>query len=167
MINLKTAILLISLVFMGCSQPKKTTEFINGKTEDSIPKISVTQQLAYLKEKGFETFTYIDEETGDTLIMKQYFIAFLNEGPNQSHTPDSLEILQNAHLNHLSKMYKDGFADISGPFADGGKMRGITIYNVPTITIADSLANADPMVQAGRLQIEIKPWWAAMGYPLR
>ena len=64
-------------------------------------------------------------------------------------------------------MYANGFADISGPFGDDGEIRGVTIYNVPTLKIADSLANMDPMVQAGRLVIEMHPWWAAKGFPLR
>jgi hypothetical protein len=64
-------------------------------------------------------------------------------------------------------MYEEGFADISGPFGDDGDIRGITIYNVPTQKMADSLANMDPMVKAGRLVIEIHPWWAAKGFPLR
>ena len=46
-------------------------------------------------------------------------------------------------------------------------IRGITIYNVPTLKMADSLANSDPMVKAGRLEIEIHPWWAGKGFPLR
>ncbi|NND88624.1 MAG: hypothetical protein HKM28_05200, partial [Flavobacteriaceae bacterium] len=75
--------------------------------------------------------------------------------------------LQEQHMAHLSRMYEEGYADISGPFADDGEMRGITIYNVPTLQMADSLANLDPMVQAGRLKIEIKPWWAGKGFPLR
>ena len=55
----------------------------------------------------------------------------------------------------------------SGPFGDDGDIRGITIYNTPSMEIADSLANADPMVKAGRLKIEIHPWWAAKGFGLR
>ena len=47
------------------------------------------------------------------------------------------------------------------------EIRGITIYNTPTLQIADSLANSDPMVKAGRLVIEMHPWWAAKGFPLR
>ena len=58
-------------------------------------------------------------------------------------------------------------AAISGPFGDDGDIRGITIYNVPTLKMADSLANIDPAVVAGRLEIEVHPWWAAKGFPLR
>ncbi len=64
-------------------------------------------------------------------------------------------------------MYALGFADISGPFGDEGDIRGITIYNVPTLQMADSLANLDPMVSAGILEIELHPWWAAKGFSLR
>ena len=64
-------------------------------------------------------------------------------------------------------MYELGHADISGPFGDDGDIRGITIYNTSSMEIADSLANADPMVKAGRLKIEIHPWWAAKGFGLR
>lgn len=64
-------------------------------------------------------------------------------------------------------MYKEGHADISGPFGDDGEICGITIYNTATLAMADSLANSDPMVKAGSLAIEIHPWWTAKGFPLR
>jgi len=63
-------------------------------------------------------------------------------------------------------MYEEAFADISGPFGDDGEIRGITVYNVPNLQMADSFANMDPMVKSGRLTIEIHPWWAAKGFKL-
>ena len=99
--------------------------------------------------------------------MQQYFIAFLKRGPIRSQNEEEAEQLQNEHLAHLGRMYELGYADISGPFDDDGDIRGITIYNVPTEKMADSLANLDPMVKAGRLEIEIHPWWAAKGFSLR
>jgi uncharacterized protein YciI len=99
--------------------------------------------------------------------MQEYYMAFLNQGPNRSQSKEVLDSLQKLHLAHLGKMYEQGFADISGPFGDDGDIRGITIYNVPSQRMADSLANLDPMVKAGRLQIEMHPWWAAKGFSLR
>ena len=99
--------------------------------------------------------------------MQQYFIAFLKKGPTRSQTKAEADSLQKLHLAHLGRMYEEGFADISGPFGDDGDIRGITIYNVPTQKMADSLANMDPMVKSGRLVIEIHPWWASKGFPLR
>ena len=88
----------------------------------------------------------------------------------KSHKTQYKEVadsLQALHLAHLGKMYDLGYADISGPFGDNGDIRGITIYNVATLQMADSLANADPMVKSGRLVIEMHPWWAAKGFSLR
>ena len=130
-------------------------------------KPSVTDLKKELTNKGFQIFDYVNEKTGDTVLMQQYFIAFLKRGKNRSQTKEEADSLQTLHMAHLGRMYEEGYADISGPFGDDGDIRGITIYNVPTQQMADSLANMDPMVKAGRLQIEIHPWWAAKGFPLR
>jgi uncharacterized protein YciI len=128
---------------------------------------SAKERKEELVSKGFQIFDYVDEETKDTVLMQQYFIAFLKRGPDRSQNEQEADSLQALHLAHLGRMYEQGFADISGPFGDDGDIRGITIYNVPTQEMADSLANSDPMVKAGRLVIEIHPWWAAKGFPLR
>ena len=130
-------------------------------------KQSVASLKAELKAKGFETFDYIDEKTQDTVIMQKYFMAFLKKGPIRSQNEEVDKGLQEEHLEHLSRMYDEGFADLIGPFGDDGDIRGITVYNVPTKKMADSLANLDPMVQAGRLKVEMHPWWCAKGQSLR
>ncbi len=130
-------------------------------------KVSQAKTIAKLKEQGYEIFDYVDEETGDTIIMQQYFLAFLKRGPNRDQPKAAADSLQALHMAHLGRMYELGYADISGPFGDDGDIRGITVYNVPTLKMADSLANMDPMVKAGRLQIEMHPWWAAKGFSLR
>jgi len=134
---------------------------INEKQE------SVASIKKRLESNGFQTFDYVDQSSGDTLIMQQYFIAFLKKGPIRTQNEEEAARLQNEHLAHLKKMYDLGYADISGPMGDDGDIRGITIYNVPTFEMADSLANSDPMVKAKRLVIELHPWWAAKGFPLR
>ncbi|RXJ52901.1 YciI family protein [Gelidibacter gilvus] len=120
-----------------------------------------------LLTKGYQIFDVIDEKTKDTVIMQQYFIAFLKTGPKKTQNEEESKRLLKLHLEHLKKMYDLGYADISGPFGDINDITGITIYNVPTLKMADSLANADPMVKAGSLVIEIHPWWAPKGYALR
>jgi uncharacterized protein YciI len=130
-------------------------------------KESVASQIAELKKAGYQIFDYVDVESGDTIIMQEYYMAFLNRGPNRDQSKEEADSLQILHRAHLGRMYKEGFADISGPFGDDQDTRGITIYNVPTLKMADSLANLDPMVTSGRLEIEIRPWWAGKGFPLR
>ncbi len=159
----------IFLIAMACKESLPTNnEVLESEMGISDEETKTTKQLKEeLTAKGFEIFDYVDEETKDTVLMQQYFIAFLKRGPNRSQSKEEADSLQALHLGHLGRMYKEGYADISGPFGDDGDIRGITIYNTPTLKIADSLANMDPMVKAGRLQIEIHPWWAAKGFPLR
>lgn len=133
----------------------------------SVHKLSTKELKAKLTSQGYQIFDYVDEKTQDTVLMQQYFMAFLKSGPIRNQNEEEAARLQKEHLAHLGKMYDLGYADISGPFGDDGNIRGITIYNVPTLKMADSLANADPMVKAGRLEIEIHPWWAAKGFNLR
>ncbi|WP_370477533.1 YciI family protein [Tamlana flava] len=173
-----------ALVVLSCKdEPKETnsdttdvgTELIKtakdsviSQSNEIIEQIKTVKQIKEeLNAKGFKTFDYVDEKTQDTILMQQYFMAFLKTGPIRGQNEEETADLQKEHLAHLGKMYELGYADISGPFGDDGDIRGITIYNVPTLKMADSLANADPMVKAGRLEIEIHPWWAAKGFPLR
>lgn len=166
---MKLLVVTLFILVMGCKETSPNDQTTLKTEMGAIEKSTKTvrQQKEELINRGFEIFDYVDEETKDTVLMQQYFIAFLKRGINQSQNEEEADSLQALHMAHLGKMYEEGYADISGPFADDGDIRGITIYNVPTLKMADSLANADPMVKAGRLQIEIHPWWAAKGFPLR
>ena len=163
------------LAMVSCRKKEKENTVVEETAKDTVileivektVKKSTKEIKENLKAKGFKTFDYVDEKTKDTILMQQYFVAFLKNGPIRSQNEEEAEILQKEHLAHLSKMYELGYADISGPFGDKGDIRGITIYNVPTLKMADSLANADPMVKEGRLVVEVHPWWAAKGFSLR
>ncbi|MCF1190417.1 hypothetical protein LRR18_02390 [Mangrovimonas sp. AS39] len=169
---------LLILISFNCKEPKNETleieeaieapidSVVTDVTEVKKPKspLKIKQELT---DKGFQIFDYVDSKTQDTILMQQYFIAFLKRGPIRSQNEEQAKKLQEEHLAHLTRMYEKGYADISGPFGDDGDIRGITIYNVPTLKMADSLANLDPMVKSGRLVIEVHPWWAAKGFPLR
>jgi len=168
-------VLLAALTLFSCKEKEEHeghkdddlhNEFHFDSDEDSNEK-SMALQIKELKDGGYEIFDYVDEESGDTIIMQQYFMAFLKRGPNRDWTKQESDSLQELHMAHLSRMYEEGYADISGPFGDDQDVRGITVYNVPTLKMADSLANMDPSVQAGSLMIEVRPWWAGKGYPLR
>lgn len=158
--------LFLFICLSSCKEVSEDSEDPSGNVVAAEDKsvLKIKEQLA---AEGYQTFDYIDESTKDTILMQQYFIAFLKSGPSRSQTKTEADSLQALHLAHLGRMYDEGYADISGPFGDDGEIRGITIYNTPTLEMADSLANMDPMVKAGRLVIEIHPWWAAKGFPLR
>ena len=173
-------ILLILFVFgslMSCKDDSKTPIVeeepienpykVESETKAPAKIESVADLKAKLTENGYKIFDYIDEKTQDTVLMQQYYIAFLKKGPIRNQNEEEANRLQSEHMAHLGKMYDLGYADISGPFDDDSDISGITIYNVPTLEMADSLANSDPMVKAGRLVIEVHPWWAAKGFGLR
>ena len=161
--RLRILFLAICLVGWSCKDVPNQEDVLEEEPQEE----SVSNLKMELTNKGYQIFDFVDEETKDTILMQQYFMAFLKSGPNRNQSKSELDSLQLLHLAHLRRMYDEGYADISGPFGDDGEIRGITIYNVPTLKMADSLAKLDPMVKAQRLEIEIHPWWAAKGYPLR
>ena len=122
-------------------------------------------QQVQTDENGFETFGYQEGDT--TYIMKKYFMVFLKAGPERSQNAEEAAEIQEQHLAHIGWMADQGYVDIAGPFADNGDVRGILVMRVPNKEKAEELAALDPAVKAGRLIMEIHPWWAAVGSSLK
>ncbi len=112
-----------------------------------------------------ETFTM--EWADSTIVMQKYFVAFLKKGPDRTQSEEEAARIQEEHLAHLAKLYEQGKTSLTGPFGDEGDIRGIVVFNTATIEEARELANQDPAVKAGRLVIEIHPWWTAKGGKLK
>ena len=49
----------------------------------------------------------------------------------------------------------------AGPFLDDGPLRGLDVFDVDTLEEARELTATDPAVQAGRLEMELRPWYGA------
>jgi uncharacterized protein YciI len=105
---------------------------------------------------------------GDALIPErrdEHTIIFLVRPPDApDFTEGELDRLQVEHLTHLRDLARRGLLIANGPLVDqtNAAFRGISIYRVP-LAEAVALANADPMVRAGRLAIEGARWWTAEG----
>jgi len=97
----------------------------------------------------------------DQYGMHQYVIAFLKTGPNHDQDPVAAARLQNAHLANIRRMAKKGKLVLAGPFMDDGDLRGIYIFNVPTVEEARKLTETDPAIKAGRLTLELHPWYGS------
>ena len=136
---------------------------VEARLEDR--EISIEEQAELLKSQGHETFIMKEEDT--SYLMQQYFMVFLKKGTDRSQDSLTAAKLQKEHLTHLSRMATEGYASLIGPFGDDGEIRGIVVFNTPTLEMADSLAKLDPMVQAGRLKVEVHPWWTAKGGSLK
>lgn len=152
----------------ACDQSKDTRgipgpEEVEARMPDSIP--NVEQEAEDLKSEGYQTFVY--EDGDEQYLMQQYYIVFLKSGKSRNQDSTEAAQLQQQHMAHLSRMANEGYMSLAGPFGDDGEIRGIAVYNTPTLEMADSLARLDPAVQAGRLEVEIHPWWAAKGNKLK
>ena len=97
----------------------------------------------------------------DEYGMKQYVMAFLISGPNRSHDSATAANIQRSHLDNIQKMAEEGMLVLAGPFLDSGEYRGIYIFNVNTIEEAQQLTASDPAVKAGRLVMELHPWYGS------
>lgn len=98
---------------------------------------------------------------------EKYQLVLLVRGP--AYAPgDSPELqeLQKAHLAHLRGMAEAGKMVIAGPFGDqpDAAYRGLCLYHVGSIEEARALAEADPMVKAGRLRPVAMTWYVERGY---
>jgi len=148
-------------MIISCEQPVEKIRGIPSDSRVKAEKIKLEERAQQLKEKGHQTFIYQEGDT--TYLMQQYFMVFLKSGDNRSQDSTEAAELQKQHLAHLSRMAREGYASLIGPFGDDGEIRGIVVYNTPTQKEADSLANLDPMVKAGRLKVEVHPWWTEKG----
>jgi uncharacterized protein YciI len=97
----------------------------------------------------------------DEYGMRTYVMAFLKAGPNRNRTPEEARKLQRAHMENINRMAAEGRLVIAGPFADDGPIRGIYIFDVPTVAEAEALTKTDPAIQAGSLAMELHPWYGS------
>lgn len=104
---------------------------------------------------------------GDTTyVMKRYVFMLLNEGPNRNHDSVTVAKIQEGHMKHINEMANTGKMVIAGPFENGGKFRGILIFDVDSISQAIRMESTDPAVVSGRLEMQPIYWWAAKGSKL-
>lgn len=96
--------------------------------------------------------------------MTAYYFGILERGPawTPEKTPETAKI-QEGHMAHLNAMAKADKLVLAGPLENAGGWRGIVIYRTKTLEEAQSLANDDPAVKAGRLKVTMHPWWVERG----
>ncbi|XOV94035.1 MAG: YciI family protein [Bacteroidota bacterium] len=101
-------------------------------------------------------------ETGaDPYGMRQYVLAYLKAGPNRGQEAAEADRLQRAHLDNISRLAEQGKLVLAGPFMDDGDVRGIYIFAVESIAEAEELTATDPAIKAGRLIMELHPWYGS------
>jgi uncharacterized protein YciI len=96
--------------------------------------------------------------------MTTYYVALLYRGPNWSaeETPERQRIMQ-GHLANIGRLAEEGKLILAGPFRDGSDLSGMFVFQVASLEEAKALCDTDPAVQAGRLRVELHPWYSAKG----
>jgi uncharacterized protein YciI len=91
------------------------------------------------------------------------YFGFLNSGPSRGQDAETAKRLQAEHLAYMDGQSKDGKLIVAGPFTSDGSRRGVVVYRVASAEEAKQRAEADPMVKAGRLSVELHPWQVPQG----
>ncbi len=138
----KLLLMFLILFIAGCTKSSDKTAEADG--------VSDAYNAALAKTLG-----------ADKYGMRKYVMAFLKAGPNRTEDPAAAVRLQNAHLENIRRMAKEGKLVLAGPFLDDGDLRGIYIFNVPTIEEARELTETDPAIKAGQLTLELHPWYGS------
>ncbi len=102
-----------------------------------------------------------NELGADEYGMRKYVMAFLKAGPNRDQDSVTAANLQRAHLDNIQRLADEGKLVLAGPFMDDGEIRGIYIFNVTSLDEARKLTETDPAIIAGRLEMELRPWYGS------
>jgi uncharacterized protein len=96
--------------------------------------------------------------------MEQYFLGLLYQGPawTRGDTEASRKI-QEGHMANIQRMADTGALVAAGPTEGDASLRGIFIFRVKSADDARALAARDPAIEAGRLVLELHPWWGPAG----
>lgn len=93
--------------------------------------------------------------------IRKYWFVMLKSGPNRGQDSATAQKLQRGHIANIDSLYYAGKIKVAGPFGEPGEWRGIFIMDVETKEEAEKILQTDPMIAAGRLTYEIKPWYTA------
>jgi uncharacterized protein YciI len=82
-----------------------------------------------------------------------------------SYDEDTLDRIQRDHLAYLESLRAAGHIATNGPVLDqpDESLRGLAIYRTGSVEEARRLAEQDPAVLAGRIEVEVMTWWTRPG----
>src|SRR5260370_1190186 len=96
--------------------------------------------------------------------MANYIMGLLRKGPNwTAASTEETQRIQAGHMANIGKMAATGKLVVAGPLSDDGELRGVFIFHDVSMEEARAMVDHDPAVKAGRLAVELHPWFAAAG----
>jgi uncharacterized protein YciI len=83
----------------------------------------------------------------------------------RTYDDETLDRIQSEHLAYLASLRAEGRIVTNGPVLEQPDelMRGLAFYRTGSLEEARRLAEQDPAVVAGRLEVEVMTWWCPAG----
>jgi len=83
----------------------------------------------------------------------------------RDYPQEKLDEIQKEHLGHLMHLAETGKLVVAGPLGDqpDPRLRGIELFDVGSTAEAKRLAEEDPAVKAGRLEVVVMTWYVEKG----
>ncbi len=97
----------------------------------------------------------------DEYGMRSYVFVVLNTGPAVITDENRRKEIFAGHFSNMGRLATDGKLVLAGPFIEGGKKRGLYIFNVATIEQAKALVDTDPAVAAGIFTAEYTKFYGS------
>jgi uncharacterized protein len=107
------------------------------------------------------------EPAEEPFEFEQFQLVLLKRPAERPELPEEQVMeIQRRHIAHLTAMGEAGHLLVAGPFGDqeDESLRGLALYQVGSIEEARRLAEADPAVAAGRLEVEVMTLHVEKGY---
>jgi len=86
-----------------------------------------------------------------------------------SYDEETLDRIQREHLAYLASLREAGHIVTNGPLIDqpDESVRGLAFYATGSLAETRRLAERDPAVLAGRIEIDVMTWWCPPGTMIR
>lgn len=112
-----------------------------------------------------------DERSGDDGLVPAEFdefelIILKRPKARPEMSDEDAARLQTRHLQHLRAMHDAGHLAVAGPFddQDDEALRGLGLYHTGSVERSRALAEADPAVVAGVLEVEAMRFYCEKGF---
>ncbi len=80
-----------------------------------------------------------------------------------SFPEEKLQEIQKGHMANIERMAESKDLAIAGPMGDDTALRGILLFRTADADRLRTLVAADPAVRAGRLRLDLFPWYVPVG----
>src|SRR5262245_32020756 len=98
----------------------------------------------------------------DDLGMRTYVMCFLKTGPLKVDDAQKRGELMKGHFGMIQRLAKEKKLVLAGPFPEaGGDLRGIYLFDVPSVEEARKLTESDPSIKEGFFKVEFVKWYGS------